>query len=586
MSKSNLPAQNIEGFADAFFRDRLQKQIPGAIVVVVEDGHIALKKGYGFADVEKNRRMDPEKTWFPVGSISKLFTATAAMQLYDKGLVGLEGDVNQYVQDADIKAMLNQPLTVHHLLTHTGGFGDRNLGAAVRELRDQLPLREDIKQHVAPIRPPGQEMMYDNSGMQFLGYVVESVAKMPFNDYMTNHVFKPLNMRTSTFRATPDLLTKIATGYQGSNGIYKPYPTYVLKSQDAPQGGLLTTGADIARFMLSHLEQTPEILKKETYELMHRQQYSYDHRVPGVGYGFWQNRWNGVDAIGHNGDLPGFRSAMWLLPDKHAGLFVAINGDSGAELRNELMNAFITTFYSEEKDLSKPASLFQGDALPDLSGTYRYNRYTEHTFEKLNLLLSPKEIKVNMIDQGEYNVNLFPDQRFRQIDSSLLKSDEGNYVAVKRENNGEIRSLQLYSHLTGSIIVNKITWFESATFHLFLFAVFSCLFLILTLWGIAKFIKRKPRQPFDLFIWIANVLHLVFIAGLVGSIASIPSFEYEFGIPKPITSILTIPLIALSLSVITSLLWLKTRKKSGYYFFSITLQVCFFVFLSYWRLLP
>src|SRR5690606_10891932 len=144
--------------------------IAGAVVVVVKDGQLLLEKGYGYADVAAKQPVDPARTLFRPGSNSKLFTATAAMQLVERGQLDLDVDISRYL-DFTIPAAFGHPITLRHLLTHTAGlqgavkdlvFHDearlRPLGAYVREL---LPPRID---------PPGRVPAYSNYGMGLVGY--------------------------------------------------------------------------------------------------------------------------------------------------------------------------------------------------------------------------------------------------------------------------------------------------------------------------------------------------------------------------------------------------------------------------------
>ena len=118
-------AQTLESFLDSFLVVQMDTQhIPGLVISVVKGGDILLKKGYGFADLETKRPMSPDKTIVRIASISKVFTATAVMQLVEQGKLGLDDDVNQHLKDFQLDASFPEPVRVKHLLTHTGGFDD------------------------------------------------------------------------------------------------------------------------------------------------------------------------------------------------------------------------------------------------------------------------------------------------------------------------------------------------------------------------------------------------------------------------------------------------------------------------------
>src|SRR5215831_17754985 len=120
---------DLEAFFDGVVNVQMEsKHIAGAVVAVVYGDKLVFSKGYGYADVEARRRVDPEKTMFRIGSISKLFTWTAVMQQVEEGKLDLDADVNKYLKDVAIPATFDQPITLKHLMTHTPGFDDYVIG--------------------------------------------------------------------------------------------------------------------------------------------------------------------------------------------------------------------------------------------------------------------------------------------------------------------------------------------------------------------------------------------------------------------------------------------------------------------------
>lgn len=116
-------AKEVEAFADQFFNQpKIKEQLTGAAVVLVKNDQVLLEKGYGYADISSKKPIDPEKTVFRVASISKLFTATAVMQLAEQGAIDLQADLQTYLGDLKIVNKTNKTLTMEHLLTHTSGF--------------------------------------------------------------------------------------------------------------------------------------------------------------------------------------------------------------------------------------------------------------------------------------------------------------------------------------------------------------------------------------------------------------------------------------------------------------------------------
>src|SRR5262249_17997901 len=142
-------AADLEAFFDgAIAVQRESKHIAGATVAVVVGDKVVFAKGYGYADVEARRAVDPEKTPFRIGSISKLFTWTAVMQLVEEGKVDLDADVNTYLKDVKIPSDFDKPVTLKNLLTHTPGFDDVVLGLFAKNAEEMRPLADVLREQM------------------------------------------------------------------------------------------------------------------------------------------------------------------------------------------------------------------------------------------------------------------------------------------------------------------------------------------------------------------------------------------------------------------------------------------------------
>src|SRR5690242_12011807 len=195
-----LTKQDFETFLDALIPSQLQTcNIAGAVVSVVKDGQTLFQKGYGYADVEAKKPVLPDQTLFRPGSISKLFTATAVMQLVEQGKLDLDRDVNDYL-DFVIPKTYPDPVTLRQLLTHTAGFEETLKNLFVAHESDMKPLRTYlVNQMPARIFPPGKVPSYSNYGFTLAGYIVERVSGEKFERYIDDHILKPLAMNNSTF---------------------------------------------------------------------------------------------------------------------------------------------------------------------------------------------------------------------------------------------------------------------------------------------------------------------------------------------------------------------------------------------------
>lgn len=338
-----LDAKDLEAWLDGYLPYALERaRIPGAVVVVVRGNQVVLEKGYGFSDVAKRAPVLPESTLFRPGSVSKLFTWTAVMQQVEAGKIDLDKDVNTYL-DFKIPPYQGKPITMRNIMTHTAGFQEsvRYLISsdpkAVMSLKKQMPLALPDR-----VFAPGTTPAYSNYATALAGYIVERVSGEPFDDYIENHIFKPLNMTHSSFRQPlpANLAPYMSKGYPDITQKAKPFELVI----PAPAGSLSASGADMGKFMIAHLNDGAGLLKPETAKQMH------DFKAPGVGplnsmaLGFYEQWVNGHRAIAHGGDTVWFHSYLWLFPDADIGVYISMNsagkaGDAGA-VRSALFHKF------------------------------------------------------------------------------------------------------------------------------------------------------------------------------------------------------------------------------------------------------
>jgi len=368
--------------------------IPGAAVSVVADGQVLTSRGYGLADTGTEgspaRAVDPADTLFRVGSVSKVISATAVMQLVEEGRLDLDADVQQYL-DFDLDTPKGT-VTLRHLLTHTAGFEEVITGligvpGSERALGDVM--RTDPPEQVFV---PGTTPAYSNYGASLAGYVAERVGGMPFVDLVQQEVLDRAGMTSSSF-AQPlpaDLDARLAKGYP--DDAQPSYPTEVVNA--APAGALSATADDMARFMLGHLGDLPEdraLLDPATLDEMHRPALDADQlgtfaAGQRMDLGFFDDSTPGVRAFGHDGDTNVFHTAMRMFPDSDAGIFVTFNGNGRdavdtLELRTAVLQGFADR-YLREDDGATGATVGASEAAPagdpeaaaELAGTWLSSR--------------------------------------------------------------------------------------------------------------------------------------------------------------------------------------------------------------------
>ncbi|HCY56668.1 MAG TPA: serine hydrolase, partial [Oceanicaulis sp.] len=322
---------DLETWLDGFMPYALaQGDIAGAIITVVADGEILLSRGYGYADVETGALIDPETTLFRPGSISKLITWTAVMQLVEDGLIDLDADINTYL-DFEVTGV-ERPITMRHLLTHTPGWGEQVRALIMEDPERLQPLDEYVRNNIpAAVYPAGEVPAYSNYGTALAGHIVAEVSGQSFDDYVDEHIFAPLGMEYSSMRQPlPEHLQGLmSSGYmRGSDGEGRDFEIVT----PAPAGSMSASGHDMGRFMIAHLNSGEGLLSPETAEQMHT---TADRKLPAVNamlLGFYEQNRNGHRIIGHGGDTTLFHSNLHLYLDHGVGLYISMNssGRGGA----------------------------------------------------------------------------------------------------------------------------------------------------------------------------------------------------------------------------------------------------------------
>jgi CubicO group peptidase (beta-lactamase class C family) len=444
-----LTAPDVGAWLDGFMPNAIkQGDIAGAVVVVVKDGAILFQRGYGYADVEAETPMDPARTLVRPGSVSKLFTWTALMQLVEQGKVQLDADVNQYL-DFKIPARDGQPVTVRNLLTHTTGF-EETLKHLLGEEGDTIPGFEAILKERVPARiyAPGSMPAYSNYACSLAGYIVQRVSGMPFNDYVRKNIFAPLGMTSTTFQQPlpADWMSRMSKGYKYAS---QPPRKFELVGP-TPAGSVSTTASDMAPFMIAHLQQgkygEAQILKPETAQLMQGTPLTILPRVNRMVLGFYESNYKGRRMIAHGGDTLWFHSDLNLFLDEGVGLFVSFNspGKEGAAqpLRSTLLEEFADRYFPVPDTRPKPLDTkVASENAHRITGHYVNSRRAETTF--MSLLNPASEMKVVANDDGTISLSMLTSPtgepfRWREIEPFVWQRVHGSDLIVADARDGHV----------------------------------------------------------------------------------------------------------------------------------------------------
>ena len=402
-----LTADNLASVVDPMMTEWIDgRKGAGAVVVVVTRDAPVFAKGYGFSDIKAKKLFTADTTLVRPGSISKLFTGIAVMQLVDAGKVDLDRDVNGYIDFVIPTAEGDVPVTLRRLLTHRAGFEEHWKGLFSsngepeplgRWLAENLPRR---------LFPQGDVEAYSNYGLALAGYVVERASGEPFVSYVERHVLEPLGMSHSTFQQPlPDeLVPLMAKGYRTSD---QPPLGFFETIAATPAGGLSATGTDMGRFMRALMNggalDGASVLAKVRLDQM----MAPSNATPAgyLGLVFFGTKVAGHDSIGHGGETLTFFSDLTLFPEQGVGIFVCRDGIGEIKEVEEIPDpeaAIAERFLIKTSEGDGPSgTTFSTDS--DLAGVYNSSRRAESSWVRLYDLVSQRLVK---IDSAE-NVSLF-----------------------------------------------------------------------------------------------------------------------------------------------------------------------------------
>jgi CubicO group peptidase (beta-lactamase class C family) len=308
---------------------------PGLSIAIVDDQEVVWQKGYGFADVERRLPATPA-TLYRIASITKLFTATAILQLRDEGRLRLDDCVVEHLPWFRIRNVHpgGPAITLRHLLTHTSGMPRQVLGDNYNEL--EYPTREEMIRGLAKqetVFPAESLWKYSNLALAVAGEVIEAVSGEPYADYVEKHILLPLGMKATRVLPAPET-PGLAVGYtRRTAGKAREAHGFIHRQSGVPAGNIASSVEDLAKFATFQMQEGPNggkrILKRSTVKEMQRVHWLRPDWRSGQGLGFAIRRVGDQVRVGHSGGLPGFRSLLQIAPDQRLAVIVLTNSDDG-----------------------------------------------------------------------------------------------------------------------------------------------------------------------------------------------------------------------------------------------------------------
>jgi CubicO group peptidase (beta-lactamase class C family) len=297
----------------------------GCAALVAIKGQIIYKKAFGMANLELNVPMQPEMV-FRIGSITKQFTAIAILQLMEQGKLSLQDDITKFIPDYPTQAY---KITIENLLTHTAGtMSYTSAPEIMKYIKDDFKPEEVIdKFKNLPMEfAPGTKWNYNNSGFFLLGYIIEKVSGMKYQDYIEKNLFKPAGMTNSLYGSDEKIIKNRAYPYKpdGDTTVNADYMSMLLPYS---AGSLMSTVEDLYKWNRALLAE--KFVKKETLDKAWTEFKLTDGKGSHYGYGWFMSQVQGSRSVEHGGGINGYLTNSLYLPEED--VFVAVFSNNTAK---------------------------------------------------------------------------------------------------------------------------------------------------------------------------------------------------------------------------------------------------------------
>ena len=392
-----MPAASVPRRLRPVLRSAMERfSIPGAAVGIVHDGD-EYTVAHGVTAVDFPLDVD-EDTMFQIGSTTKTYTATLLMMYVEEGRVDLEASVRDYLPKFKVPdEQATKEVTVRHLVTHTAGwigdyFDDVGRGDdALRRIVSRMATK------AVQVTPIGTIWAYNNAGFYVLGRLLETIGGRPYEELVTDRIFKPLGMDHSFFFPEDVITYKTAIGHQyRPDGPLAPARPWGLTRSANPAGGIVSNVRDQLRYARFHLgdgraEDGTRVLEAATVERMRKAHAPAGSLCDNVGISWLLEKIGNVTVAKHGGSVNGHMSEFFLVPERRFGITVLTNGSRGHELGTVVVQWALAELIGVERAAPKVRKL-TARAAARYVGEYemRIGRYVvTHDGDRLVLTMEP-----------------------------------------------------------------------------------------------------------------------------------------------------------------------------------------------------
>jgi serine beta-lactamase-like protein LACTB, mitochondrial len=318
--------------------------VPGVSVAVVENGEYEWGAGFGFADLENNAPAS-EHTLFRLASISKSLTATAAMQLWERGQLNLDAPIQKYCPSFPQKPW---PITTREVLGHLGGIRHYKSGSQddqevgnTKHFGDPIQAGLKFFENDPLVSQPGTQFHYSTQGFTVVGCVMEGASGAKYTDFMRQNVFAPAGMEHTRVDDRFAIIPYRTRFYEKTDSGAVRNADFLDSSYKIPGGGWLSSAEDMARFEVAILDD--KLLHRATRDLMWTPLKPSDGTKDNYALGWGALNEDGIAAVGHTGGQQGTSTAFLIAPGSRAGVVVLTNmeGVAANDLGKEILKILL-----------------------------------------------------------------------------------------------------------------------------------------------------------------------------------------------------------------------------------------------------
>jgi CubicO group peptidase (beta-lactamase class C family) len=452
LEPEELDAGTVQRIAFRFELDSIafplleRSQVPGLVVSIAYAGEVVAAEAYGSADLAAARTLTlDDPLW--LASVTKVLTATIVHDLVAEGVVRLDDPLERWLPFLDVPPAPDgaaTPVTIRHLLTHTAGFDVRLLGTLLPHARTDPRLTDLVAAGLPPrVDPPGQRLSYCNLCYALLGMVIEAATGLAVEEAFAERLFEPLSLPSGRILRWGDPAHDAATARPHARSAAGIRVLEMPTLADPPAGGSRLSGHDVGRLLAAFTAAAPPSpLDRGVREALLTPAYRVRPEMPGRTLGMAEAHILGHEVVVHDGDLPGARSLLVIVPQAALAIFVHVNGESDPlrlvptadgmhEVRWALAEGLIALLLGDAREPPTPtaAVLAGGSVQAPEAGPYRVDFVARTGPEKLllgtGLLQAPLDVEADGSLVLRAPEGLSTPRRYVPVGPGLFERDHG-----------------------------------------------------------------------------------------------------------------------------------------------------------------